>query len=259
MAKHKSEEAFYERLRTLAETKKPSLKESRTLGTLVDVKHAADGVAYGIVKENHQYYIKKGGLKAKPDVSDFAYIGGLSNITEHQYKTFAIADKNRNMVFQTINEAVSLKPNKSGSKKKGMLTEDKAGEEIAMADDKVADLDAATDAAAAADAAPAPEVTADGGGEMPVEPDAGAEVGTDDVLDADGAGAELPDGGAGDLPDGDIEGIDLPDTGADAGLEGDPEAGAEAGVDAPVDDAGLGDIKVLLMMVKKKCHNYRET
>ena len=96
MAKHKNEDAFYARLNQLAQTNKPSVQESRTLGTLIDVKHAADGVAYGIIKEQHQYYIKKAGLKTDPDVADFAYIGGLENIREHQYPSLAVADKNRN-------------------------------------------------------------------------------------------------------------------------------------------------------------------
>lgn len=224
MAKHNNKEAFYARLRELAETDKPSLQESRTLGTLIDVKQAADGVAYGIVKEQHQYYIKKAGLKTDPDVADFAYIGGLENIREHQYPSLASADKHRNMLFQTINEAVALRPNPTGSKEKVMLTEDKAGEEIEMADAKVGELDAATADAAAADAAPAPEVPADGGDEMPIEPDAGGESGTDDMLDASGAGDDLPDGtGGDDLPDGDIGDVAIPD---------------EEGMDAPVDDAG---------------------
>jgi hypothetical protein len=223
MAKHNNKEAFYARLNELAQTNKPSVKESRTLGTLIGVERAADGVAYGIIKEQHQYYIKKAGLKKNPNVADFAYIGGLENITEHQYPTLASAEKNRNMMFQTINEANSLRPNPNGSKKKIMLTEDKAGEEIEMADAKVGELDAATDAAAAADAAPA-----DGGDGMPIEPDAGGEAGTDDMLDASGAGEDLPDGGTDDLPDGDIGDVTVPD---------------EEGMDAPVDDAGIEGIE----------------
>ena len=51
-----SKEAFYERLRQLSEVDKSSVKEikTRNLGTLIDYKRAADGVAYGIIKEQHQ-------------------------------------------------------------------------------------------------------------------------------------------------------------------------------------------------------------
>jgi hypothetical protein len=152
MKNHKSKEAFYERLRTLADTNKTILKESQTrnIGTLIDYKKAADGVTYGIIKENHHYYIKKGGLKQDPNASDFAYIGGLSNITNFQFKTLAEADKQRNMLFHTINESISLKPNINGGGKKRKLNEDIAGEEIDNAEEKIGDLDAATDAAEAA-------------------------------------------------------------------------------------------------------------
>ena len=55
--KNTSKEAYYERLRNLADVNKTSIKESKnnTLGTLIDYKRAADGVTYGIIKENHQY------------------------------------------------------------------------------------------------------------------------------------------------------------------------------------------------------------
>ncbi len=148
MKKHTSEEALYERMRNLAQVNKTSIKESqnRTLGTLIDYERTADGVAYGIVKEQHHYYIKKGGLNENLNVADFAYIGGLQNITEFQYDKLSEAEKQRNMLLKTINEGISTKVSKTGSKKK-MLTEDKAGQEIEMAANKVGELDAATDAA----------------------------------------------------------------------------------------------------------------
>lgn len=151
MKNHKSEEAFYERMRNLAQVNKSSLKESqnRTLGTLIDSKRADNGVAYGIIKEQHKYYIKKGGLNENLNVSDFAYIGGLSNITDYQYNKLSEAEKQMNMLLKSINEGISSKIDKNGSKKnsKKVLTEDKASQEIEMAADKVDDLDAATNAA----------------------------------------------------------------------------------------------------------------
>ena len=124
MKNHTSKDAFYERMLNLANVNKASTKESlnRSLGTLIVYKRAADGVAYGIIKENHQYYVKKGGIKSDPNVADFAYIGGLGNITNFQYKSLAEADKQRNMLFHTITEAVSLRPSNTGSKKR--LNED---------------------------------------------------------------------------------------------------------------------------------------
>ena len=45
MAKHTSKEAYYERLKNLADVNKTSVKESKTrnLGTLINYKRAADG------------------------------------------------------------------------------------------------------------------------------------------------------------------------------------------------------------------------
>ena len=213
MKNHTSEDAFYERMRNLADVNKTSIKESqnRALGTLIDYKRAADGVAYGIIKENHHYYVKKGGIKSDPNVADFAYIGGLENVTNFQYKSLAEADKQRNMLFHTINEAVSLRPSNTGSKKR--LNEDRAGEEIGNAEEKLGDLDAATIAADSADVPLAPdggdEEMAAGlqaepeGGEMP-EPDMGGEetpdMGGEEEFPTDGE--ETPDMGGEDVPEG---------------------------------------------------------
>ena len=237
MKNHTSKEAFYERLRNLAEVNKPLVKESqnRTLGTLVDYKRAADGVAYGIIKESHQYYVKKAGTKQDPDVSDFAYIGGLSNITNFQYKSLAEADKQRNMMFHTISEAVSLKPNKNGSKKKVNLNEDKAAQEIDSAENQLGDLDAATSAAEVPVEDPEAEMAA---GLEDMEAGAGAEVaGTD----AEVAGAGAEEMGAGELEAGLEAGAEAP-VDAEAGAEVAPEGGEEGlPVDAEVAPEGGED------------------
>jgi hypothetical protein len=219
MAKHKSEEAFNARMRQLANIGgTSSLKESNSLGELIDVKRTADGVAYGIVKENHQYYIKKGGLRENPSVADFAYIGGLSNITEHQYPSLSTADKNRNFLLATINESLSTKVSKTGSKKE-VLNEDNAEKEIAAASKKVDDLEAATDAATVADV---PSEPVDDGGEeemaagiedMPTDepaPEGGEEAPAPEVgIDvAPEDGEEAPDGDEVDAPEGGEEDID---------------------------------------------------
>jgi hypothetical protein len=199
-----SKEAFYQRLKQLAEVDRTSVKElkTRNLGTLIDYKRAADGVSYGIIKEQHHYFVKKGGLKKDPDASDFAYIGGLANITNFQYKSLAEAEKQRNMMLHTINEAVSLKADKNGSKK-SKINEDKAAEEIKASEEMAAGLDAAADAEQAP-AEPAPM----GGDEMPAEmpaPEGGEE-----------APAEMPE------PEG---GEEMPA----------PEGGEEGGEDVPAE------------------------
>jgi len=230
MAKHTSKEAYYERLNTLANSNKPSIKESNTrnLGSLIDYKRAADGIAYGIVKENHNYYLKKAGTKQDPNVADFVYIGGMENITGYQFKSLAEADKQRNMMFHTIGGAGSLKTNKTNSKM--FLSEDLAGKEIDMAADKVGDLDAAT----SAEKTPA----------MPTQPEGGDEMAAG--LDAKPMGDEpaTPDAGMGDTPDaeGGMGSADMPDAGGDGmGADADmPDADADGGMgDTP--DASMGD------------------
>ena len=212
MKRHSSEEAYYQRLKELAEVNKPALKENnyRNLGTLIDYKRAADGIAYGIIKENHNYYIKKAGTKQDPSIADFAYIGGQSNITEFQYSKLSEADKHRNMIFHTINEATSLKPNKNGSKKK--LNEDVAGDEIEQAKNKLGDLDTAT----SAEETPEPpmddmEMPEPEGGEeeMPMpEPDGGEE---EMPIPDDGEEiAPEPEGGEEEVPEPEVDGEGLP-------------------------------------------------
>jgi hypothetical protein len=219
MAKNTSKEAYFERLKNLAEVNKTSLKESkiRNLGSLIDYKRAADGVAYGIVKENHSYFLKKAGTKQDPSVADFAYIGGLGNITNYQYKSLSEADKQRNMIFHTINEAITTKQDKNGSIKK-RLHED-VSDEIDQASSKLGDLDAAT----AADDSGAAEMGAGLGakpaGEVPAEEPAPAEeIPTGDEIPPaeepapDGDGSEIPTEPTGDEnPEGDGTGAPAPE------------------------------------------------
>ena len=229
MKKHSSEEAFYSRLRNLAEVNKVSVKESqiRNLGTLIDYKRAADGIAYGIIKEQHHYYIKKAGLKQDPDVSDFAYIGGLGNITEYQFQKLSEADKQRSMLLNVISESSRLRPNPNGGKKR--LNEDKAGEEIDQAEEKLGDLDAA--AAAEVPAGPvAPEAEMDAG----LEAEPSAPEGGDMPAPEGGEGEPAPEGGEGMSPEGG-EGEPAPEGGEDA----DAEAMADDAVAAPEDEKSL--------------------
>jgi len=234
MKKNISEEAYKARVQHLAGVKNASVNESknRTLGTLIDFERAADGVAYGIVKEQHKYYIKKGGLNENLNVADFAYIGGVQNITEFQYGKLAEAKKNRNFLLQTINEGITTKVNPTGSKKK-ILTEDKAGQEIEMAASKVGDLDAAT---AAADVpVPEPAMPDDGAAEMDAgleAIDAPAEEMPVDDMGADplAGGDEMPVDGA---IDGAVDGAEMPVDGEVAPEDG----GEEVAVEDPESEA----------------------
>lgn len=240
MKKHTSEEAHYERMRKLANVNEGSTKKSdnRTLGTLISFDRTADGVAYGIIKEQHNYYIKKGGLNEELTVADFAYIGGQQNITEFQYPKLSEAEKQRNMLLKTINEGISTKVSPTGSKtidKKTILTEDKAGQEIEMATKKVGELDAATDAAEVPVAEPAMEMPAPEG---EAEMDAGLDAIPADAPADGGEGmpvADAPvDGGLGD--EAPVDG-DLPIDGADDGAIDGADGGEEVAVEDPESEA----------------------
>ena len=133
--KNTSKQARINRMLELANiegTKNIQENKKTTLGTLISYKKADNGINYGIIKENKNYYIKKGNKKQEPDVSDFTYIGGLANKTDYQYGSLSEADKNMNMVLQSINEANSMKLNNKSSK---MILEQKEEMEIEKAED----------------------------------------------------------------------------------------------------------------------------
>ena len=76
---------FYKRLNQLAGTDK-KVNESTDIknSTLIDLERANDGTAFGVIKENHHYYVKvskRSGDNLSP--ADFAYIGGVQNKHYH--------------------------------------------------------------------------------------------------------------------------------------------------------------------------------
>ena len=143
MVKYQNKEAYFSRINDLAQVGKVSIKEERNVGTLIDIQRDMNGIAYGIIKENHNYYIKKGNTASNLDASDFSYIGGLENIKLHQYHSVSEAEKQRNFLIKSINESQSLVVNKSGTKlvlDEGFV----AKGEIENSESKLGDLDAAT-------------------------------------------------------------------------------------------------------------------
>ena len=101
-------ENFYRKLREHSGIK-PKTESKITNSTLIDFQRASDGVAFGIVKESHDYIIKKSIIsEEKLNVSDFIYINGIENKTSYQYKTLGEAEKQRNFLIKNINEAWSL-------------------------------------------------------------------------------------------------------------------------------------------------------
>jgi hypothetical protein len=102
-----SNEQFYNRMRQIAGIKpvNESTKETNAR-TLVDTEKANNGTVYGIVKENHHYFIKKAYVtEGEAKVTDFTYIDGVENKGNYQYNTLAEAEKQRNFYVKGINEA----------------------------------------------------------------------------------------------------------------------------------------------------------
>jgi hypothetical protein len=215
MKKNTSKEAFCNRLQELSDIKDfKSKSNDRNIGTLIDIERNSDGVAFGIVKENHNYYIKRGGTKQNLDASDFCYIGGLENITSYQFHTLAESEKQRNYMIAEMNQSAGIRVNASVSKM--IISEDVAGEHIKNAEASLDTLEAATAAEKSS-----PEITANDGGNMGAgDMGDGSEAGMGDDMNTGtgdmGAGGEMGD----DMGDGSEIG-DEP-----AGAEGD-----EVGVD----------------------------
>jgi hypothetical protein len=85
------------------ENKKTSVVELTKLGP--------DNKVYGIVRENHEYYIKIADNKPNLNVEDFQYIGGLKNKRDEVYPSYAKATKHLNFKFNSLYEAYGIKGN----------------------------------------------------------------------------------------------------------------------------------------------------
>ena len=70
-------------------------------------KMGPDGKIYGIVRENHKYFIKITNKKQNLVTEDFRYIGGLKNKTEKSYDSYSQATKQLNLKFLSLNEALN--------------------------------------------------------------------------------------------------------------------------------------------------------
>ena len=92
--------------------KMSTLNESTSTSEVDNVKRGANGVIYGIVRENHSYFIKtteksSGTILAE----DFNYIGGLQNKNSERYDSYAEALKQLNLKFDMLNESFGIKTN----------------------------------------------------------------------------------------------------------------------------------------------------
>ena len=90
-----------------------TLNESTSLSEIDFIKKGPNGVVYGIIRENHDYFIKTTDKTSNTIVAeDFNYIGGLQNKYDERYKTYAEALKQLNMKFDMLNDSYG---NETGS------------------------------------------------------------------------------------------------------------------------------------------------
>lgn len=85
------------------------LNEGTTRSVVELTKLGPDGIVYGIVRENHNYFIKIAQNNENLVAEDFNYIGGLKNKTEVVYESYAKAIKQLNLKFISLNEALGTK------------------------------------------------------------------------------------------------------------------------------------------------------
>ena len=89
------------------------LNESSNLKTHTLEHHAvaADGVTYGIIRENSKYYIKSA-QKGKETIAEaYEYLGGFCNKKNYEYNSYANALKQFELKLASINEAHDHKVN----------------------------------------------------------------------------------------------------------------------------------------------------
>lgn len=147
-----------------------TLNESKSFSELELIKKGPNGIVYGIVRENHDYFIKTSNKPYGKFLSeDFQYIGGLQNKGTEKYHSYAEALKHLNIKFDMLNESYGIEYNVNIFESDGNAIAGGAGfgfvlekeEEIILDDDiteekKVLKVDAPASATPVAPAAEAP-------------------------------------------------------------------------------------------------------
>ena len=82
-----------------------TINENHKTSVVELTKMGPDGKIYGVVRENHEYYIKVTNKKKNIIAEDFSYIGGLQNKKDEAYPSYAKAIKHLNLKFISLNEA----------------------------------------------------------------------------------------------------------------------------------------------------------
>ena len=94
--------AINERMKTLMGIS--NINENKSTSVVELTKLGPDGKVYGIVRENHEYFIKTTDKKDNLVSEDFKYIGGLQNKHSEGYPSYAKATKHLNLKFKSLAE-----------------------------------------------------------------------------------------------------------------------------------------------------------
>lgn len=100
------------RVRELMGKVSPTINEEKVNSVLEISQKGPDGKIYGIVRENHDYYIKIADNKKNLTVKDFEYIGGLANKRDMVYESYAKATKHLKLKFISLAEAYGIEHDK---------------------------------------------------------------------------------------------------------------------------------------------------
>ena len=105
-----------------------TLNESKSFSELELIKKGPNGIVYGIVRENHDYFIKTSNKPYGKFLSeDFQYIGGLQNKGTEKYHSYAEALKHLNIKFDMLNESYGIEYNVNIFESDGNAIEGGAG------------------------------------------------------------------------------------------------------------------------------------
>ena len=86
-----------------------TLNESTSLSEIDFIKKGPNGIVYGIIRENRNYFIKTTEKTTGTLMSeDFDYSGGIQNKYDERYHSYAEALKHLNMKFDMLNESYGI-------------------------------------------------------------------------------------------------------------------------------------------------------
>ena len=86
-----------------------TLNESTSLSEIDFIKKGPNGIVYGIIRENRNYFIKTTEKTTGTLMSeDFDYSGGIQNKYDERYHSYAEALKHLNMKFDMLNETYGI-------------------------------------------------------------------------------------------------------------------------------------------------------